>query len=110
MSDLNPDAIIGSRLAKTKNERKVDTDPSTLKARGRPIAGHNYKRLETQMSEADFGKLVELTKATDSGSFADVVRLALRVLYVLVISFGKGYDVYLVKRSNPKDKTRLKLF
>ena len=37
-------------------------------------------------------------------------RLALRTLWVLAVAVRDGHDVYLVKRDNPRDKTRVTIF
>lgn len=74
--------------------------------RGAPVLEGSYQRLEIRMSQEDFDTLVNLKAVIGATTLSQVVRTALRGLTVQAVTFGKDYDFYAVKRSNPKDKTK----
>jgi hypothetical protein len=103
------------RKAQMPHDEMIEPDVADASGAGtasrfRSRSGMSFKRLETPMSDEDFAKLVHLKEVTGSTTLANVVRLALRTFFVLATHVQSGHDVYLVKRNNPRDKTRVKLF
>lgn len=92
----------------TANPAMADsTSPNQSGSKTR--AGSRGKRLDAVMDEEDYQTLLDLKEKTRSKSLIDVIRHALRVLYMLVEDIENGYDIYLIKRGDPSDKVRVKI-